>query len=245
MFTQAKEDQFSEYKLKVPDNYTEYFYAYEVGKFKSALLLSTLRNGLIQRNTKNVKNPKGFIPLRIGHRINTLSSDFKMLAHKIIKKQGIDSYEDYMSAVSSLILANSGIEYTITRMDKKARKKFEPLKKRLEKATKSWDNVNYLIQPHAPWILFMNSHFTALMVLLYAILIGLLIFGAINMPTWEYTVAYSVCAVCLFIYILVFAGSNRALPSISKTYRDNYKYSYRYFYDHLFLKQLTSNIFKR
>ncbi len=245
MFTHAKEEQFSDYKLKVPDKYMEYFYTYEIEKIKLALFLSILRNGLIQRNIESKVNPKGFISRDIGHRIANYSNDFKQLAYKLIKKQDICNYEDYMSTISSLILVNSYIEFALARLNKQTQKRLNPLKKQLEKRTKKWDNIAFLIQPHDLLITIMNKHFALITLIFFILLIGFYIFSAVVFDDIAVKIFYSFIATVVFI-ILIFSSRNLKVASyISKIYKANYKYSYRYYYDYPFKKTIITNLLKR
>lgn len=196
---QAREQVVSDYKQHIPSEYLEYYYAYEINHIKLALFLNLIRNSFIQRQM--------YLHISIRKRLNKCSYDFRKLAKKLISRNSISNFNDYMATVSALILVNTEIDIILERLPKKAKKRFQKLRKEIEKKTRSWSDIDYLIRPHEMLVSIVNRHFTPIFVFILLGFMSLLLYNAFQIKGLLYIILNIIAALIIFIVLIVLVFS--------------------------------------
>ena len=234
---QAKEHVVSDYKQLIPSDYWEYYYTYEINHIKLALFLNLIRNAFIQRQM--------YLHTSIRKRLNKCSYDFKKFAKKLISRNSISNFNDYMATVSALILVNTEIDVILERLPRKNKKRFQKQRKTIEKKTRSWSDIDYLIRPHEMLVGIVNRHFTPITVLTLLGFMSLLLYNAFQIKVLPYIILNIIAAIIIFIVLLVLAKDLVTASKISKIYKTQYKYSYRYLFDTTLTKELIKSVIRR
>lgn len=195
-------------KIKKLDE-IEYYYIFEMDNLKRVLYFY-ITSGVSIENSKLIQKDK--------HRIKCYTKEIKALCYKLIKKDNINTTEEYINTISTLITIHSKIRQILR--NKKYKKE-----KSVKKIESDFNNISKLLTFSETTLkAFYINHRTAIIIILIVIAFC---FGVyISFLSKNVLLLLSLFLIVMFLYLYYFVFTNKAInsftnDSINRTIRSN------------------------